>query len=127
MVWSIMAGKVPGKWRFRLQRWIVGAGFGEGFSSFRLWRFGRSNQTQNLRAFTEVVRSSKRFLLKGNGLVARRTNERRVSLAICLPEHIAAHDAPATHRNPHCGSFVRSHETPRRMRIPQDYTLESAR
>jgi hypothetical protein len=56
-------------------------------------------------------------LFQRNVLVALCTNEGCVSAAVRLSEHIAAHDTPATYRNPHCGSFVRCHESPRVMRM----------
>src|SRR5579859_405099 len=104
-----LEGEALGEMQFRLQSRIVGAGFGEGFSSVRHGRFGRSDETQNLCAFTEAIRGRQRLLFQRNVLVTGCAKERCVSSAIRLPEHIAAHDAPATYRNPNLGSFVRSH------------------
>ena len=101
-----------GFWRaenFKLQRWIVGAGFGERSLSFRFWRFGRRDQAENARAFSECIRSRERFLFQRNVLIALGADEGCVSAAIRLPEHIAAHRASATYGNPDCGSFVGSH------------------
>src|SRR6185437_4901512 len=111
------AGKISREQQFRLQRWIVGTRFLERFSSFRLGWFRRSNQTQNSRAFPEVIRCRQGLLLKRNVLVTQCTNKRCVSPAIRLSEHIAAHDTPATYRNPHRGSIIQSHEPPRRKRM----------
>src|ERR1700723_1156193 len=106
-----LPGKISRKRRFRLQGWIVGAGFGGRFFSFRFGWPGRSDQIQNSRAFPEFTRGHDRLLLKSNVLVALRTNQGCVGTAVRLPEHVEAHDAPATHRNPHCGSLVSSHQS----------------
>jgi hypothetical protein len=104
------AGKVSGEPKIlRLQRWIVGAGFGERSLSFRFWRFGRRDQAENARAFSECIRGRERFLFQRNVLIALGADEGCVSAAIRLPEHIAAHGASATYGNPDCGSFVGRH------------------
>jgi hypothetical protein len=104
------AGKVSGEPKIlRLQRWIVGAGFGERSLSFRFWWFGRRDQAENARAFSECIRSRERFLFQRNVLIALGANQGCVSAAIRLPEHIAAHGASATYGNPDCGSFVGRH------------------
>src|ERR1700722_2985487 len=129
MVWPIMRRQNFEGAAFRLQRWIVGTGFARRFFSFGLRRLGRSNQAQDFGAFTEFIRSLGRLLLERNIFVADGTNQGRVTATIGLPEHIAAHDPPATYRNPHGGrsirglfrslfrSLVRSHEPPRKTRM----------
>ena len=103
-------GELWGELQFGLHRWIVGTGFGERSFSFRFWWFGRRDQAENGRAFSECICSRESFLFQRNVLIALGANESCVSAAIRLPEHIAAHGASATYGNPDCGSFVGSHQ-----------------
>src|SRR3989442_376695 len=107
MVWPIMVSPIlgvmgTGTHYSGLQRWFVQTGLTDRFSPVCLWGLSRSQQSKKVRSFAIVTRFRKRLLFKRDVLAAHRdrADQCRQDRPIRLPEQIAAHHAPATHRNP---------------------------
>src|ERR1700759_444513 len=124
MVSSIIAEPAArrGAGQSRSQCLVVELGISIGLFALHIRRLWRTQHVENASAFSVEADVGLMFQFEGYVFVTDGAHQRAVAGAAMLDEHVVAHDALATYRDPKIWSLRSRQGSPPRMNRPGLYT-----